>query len=293
MTHVAAAPLSGIIPASQPERRPRTLLESAAAWALAGVSAVILIVAIGFLITGGRFFVVETPSMGTAAPVGSLVIDRPVDVTTRHVGDVVTYREPTNPTVTYTHRITQMNRDGSFHTRGDINGATDPWALTQHDVVGAPVLLVPYLGWVCKAAPILAIGGLLVWALTSTFTNPITRRSLRIAGACLTVSYAAFVLKALVNVVMITNTVTAGAVHATVVSTGILPTLVQAHGGDSVRLLDGQVGALTITKLTHNGIYQLVATTDLSWVGWLIVGLVCALPLLWCLKIGHLKTVQP
>ncbi|WP_295836757.1 signal peptidase I [uncultured Microbacterium sp.] len=273
--------------ATPADGRDHSPLEAVAAWCVAVGSALALVVALGILLTGGRFFVVETPSMGQAASVGTLVVVRPVDIGTLRVGDVVTFREPTNPAVVYTHRVVRFEPDGSFRTRGDINGAIDPWPLRPDDVIGAPVALIPVLGWICKAAPILLVGGLLVWLLTDRFRDPVTRRSLRIAGSCLVVSYAAFVLRALVDVVMIGNAVDGGSVHATVVSTGILPTRVHAQGGDSVRLLDGQVGELHIPQVAGDGIYRLTATTDLSWWGWVLVGVICLVPLVWCLRIGR------
>lgn len=287
MAHLTAPPFHPTDFATPADGRGRSALEAVAAWCVAVGSALALVLALGILLTGGRFFVVETPSMGEAAPVGTLVVVRPVDIGTLHAGDIVTFREPSNPAVTYTHRLVRVEPDGSLRTRGDINGAIDPWPLRQDDVIGAPVALIPILGWICKAALILLVGGLLVWVLTDRFRDPVTRRSLRVAGSCLVVSYAAFVLKALVNVVMIGNVVARGSVHATVVSTGILPTRVQAQGGDGVRLLDGQVGELHIPQVAGDGIYRLTATTDLSPWGWVLVGLICLVPLVWCLRIGH------
>ncbi|WIB36250.1 hypothetical protein [Curtobacterium sp. MCJR17_043] len=205
MSQTSAIPLSGTLP--RPLLRGRTFSrsESVLAWSVAVVAAVLLTAAMLFLTNGGRWFVVETPSMGETAPVGTLVLDMPVQASSLRVGDIVSYSVAANPDVVYTHRIIEIDPDGGIRARGDVNGAADPWTLTQDDLVGAPVLLVPHLGWLFKAAPVLLVGTLLIWGLTSAFTDRVTRSSLRIAGGSLTVSYAAFLLKPFVNVTTISN----------------------------------------------------------------------------------------
>ncbi|MEJ2869474.1 hypothetical protein WCD74_16980 [Actinomycetospora sp. OC33-EN08] len=115
--------------------------------------------------TGGRWQVVATPSMGTAAPVGTLVLTRPARSV--EVGDVVTYRPPVaNHPLTVTHRVVSLAPDGSFRTRGDINGAEDPWTVGPADLVGEAAVVAPGLGWLLKALPLLASGSLLLWWVT-------------------------------------------------------------------------------------------------------------------------------
>lgn len=289
MSQTTAIPLSGVLDRGRTATRRETLI----AWTVAVVSALLLAAAVLFLSSGGRWFVVETPSMGQAAPVGTLVLDLPVEISTLHVGDVVSYETAANPGVVYTHRIIGIDADGGLHTRGDVNGATDPWTLTQENVVGAPVLLVPHLGWLFRAAPILLIGTLVIWTLTSVFTERVTRTCLRIAGSALTVSYAAFVLKPFVNVTTITNTATPSGVQATVVSSGIFPVRVDAHGGNTVHLVDGQVGRVVIDHLTRNGQYQLTSNIDLDPAGWALLIALCLVPLVACLAVGRVETVRP
>ena len=292
MSQTAAIPLSGTLDRPLLGAPTATRFETVLAWSVALVAAVLLTAAVLFLSAGGRWFVVETPSMGEAAPVGTLVLDLPVDVATLHVGDIVSFETAANRGVVYTHRITAVDADGGLHTRGDINGATDPWTLTQDDVIGTPALLVPHLGWLFRAAPLLLIGTLVIWTLTSVFTDRVTRGSLRIAGSALTVAYAAFVLRPFVNVTTITNTATPHSVTATVVSSGIFPVRVDAHGGTSVHLVDGQVGRVHIDQLTANGHYQLHSTIDLGPAGWALLIAACLVPLVLCLSIGRVQTVQ-
>jgi hypothetical protein len=292
MSQTSAIPLSGTLP--RPLLRGRTFSrsESVLAWSVAVIAALLLTAAVLFLTNGGRWFVVETPSMGEAAPVGTLVLDMPVQASSLRVGDIVSYSVTANPDVVYTHRIVEIDPDGGIRARGDVNGAVDPWTLTQDDLVGAPVLLVPHLGWLFRAAPVLLVGTLLIWGLTSAFTDQVTRSSLRIAGGSLTVSYAAFLLKPFVNVSTISNSTSPGSVEATVVSSGIFPVRVDAVGGNGVHLVDGEVGTVTITELNRHGHYQLMSSIDLDPIGWALLVAACLVPLVLCLAVGRVHTVR-
>jgi hypothetical protein len=281
MSLTSAIPLSGTLPRPLLGGRAVSRSETVLAWSVAAIAALLLTAAALFLSNGGRWFVVETPSMGEAAPVGTLVLDMPVQASSLEIGDI-----------TYTHRVVAIDADGGIHARGDVNGAVDPWTLTQENLVGSPILLVPHLGWLFRAAPILLVGTLLIWALTSVFTDRITRSSLRIAGGSLTVAYAAFVLKPFVNVTTISNTSAKGSVEATVVSSGMFPVRIDAVGGNTVHLVDGQVGRVTIHELTHNGHYQLMSNIDLDPMGWAALIAACLIPLLLCLAVGRVETVR-
>ncbi|WIE75637.1 S26 family signal peptidase [Curtobacterium sp. MCSS17_007] len=291
MSQTTAIPLSGTLDRPFLRGRAVSRSETVLAWSVAAIAAVLLAAAVLFLSAGGRWFVVETPSMGEAAPVGTLVLDLPVDVATLRVGDIVSFETDANPGVVYTHRIIAIDAEG-LHTRGDINGATDPWTLTQHEVIGTPALLVPHLGWLFRAAPILLGGTLLIWTLTSAFTDRVTRTCLRIAGGALTTAYAAFVLKPFVNVTTITNTSSPHGVEATIVSSGIFPVRVDAHGGTTVHLVDGEVGRVVVHELTENGHYQLTSNIDLDPVGWAALIAVCLVPLVLCLAVGRVEPVR-
>ncbi|MBT1673847.1 hypothetical protein KK106_13425, partial [Curtobacterium flaccumfaciens pv. flaccumfaciens] len=144
-----------------------------------------------------------------------------------------------------------------------------------------------------RAAPILLIGTLIILTLTSAFTDRVTRTCLRIAGSALTVAYAAFVFKPFVNVTTITNTSSPTGVEATVISSGIFPVRVDAHGGNSVHLVDGEMGKVVIHELTKNGHYQLMSNIDLDPLGWVALFAVCLVPLVACLAVGRVEAVRP
>lgn len=247
--------------------------------------AVVLLAAFAFFLSGGRWFIVQTPSMGQAAPVGTLILTTPTNGDVA-VGDIITFRPPTSPAEVYTHRIIAIGPEGAITTRGDINGATDPWQLQASDIIGGATVVLPGAGWFVKAVPIITIGSLLVWLLTSLFRGATTRSALRVAGVSLVFATAAFVLRPLIGIVVLSTTVDTAGADATVVSTGLLPIRVEAVGGNHADLSAGQVGTLTVPSLVDSSQYHLASALNLSLVGWIILAAVCAIPLLWTLIVG-------
>ncbi|MCB4209030.1 hypothetical protein H9I38_09600, partial [Arthrobacter sp. UM1] len=60
---------------------------------------------------GLRAFIMETPSMGTAAPVGSLVLTAPAQVADLKKNDIVSFSQA-GATETHTHRVIAAGKDG-------------------------------------------------------------------------------------------------------------------------------------------------------------------------------------
>lgn len=269
------------IPRQAPLPRPlRVLLIIAAA-----VLAAVLLGALVFFLTGGRWFVVQTPSMGQTAPVGTLILTTPTNNQVT-VGDIITFRPPTSPSEIYTHRIIAKTSDGAISTRGDINGATDPWQLHPADIIGRAAVILPAAGWYVKAVPILTIGILLVWLVSTLFRSVATRSALRVAGNSLVVATAAYILRPLIGIVVLSTTADSTGANATVVSTGILPIRVQAVGGNYTDLASGQVGTLTVPSLVDTSQYHISSALNLPVTGWIILAAVCAIPLLWTMIVG-------
>ncbi|MFC5064466.1 LamG-like jellyroll fold domain-containing protein [Actinomycetospora atypica] len=203
-----------------------------------------LVAAVAWYGTGGRGQIVATPSMGTAAPVGTLVLTRPAAGV--GIGDVVTYRPPVaNHPLTVTHRVVAVAPDGSFRTRGDINGAEDPWTVRPADLVGRAVFVGPGLGWLVKALPLLVSGVLLLWWVTRLWVPRRWGVPLRVLGFSGLIAAATTVLRPFVGVVTLATTTDGAGSHVTLVSTGLLPIRVTAATGGHLDLVDGQVGVLT------------------------------------------------
>ncbi|WP_370544595.1 signal peptidase I [Frondihabitans sp. VKM Ac-2883] len=264
----------------------RSVLVTVLSALVAVVATTLVAAALLFHLHGGSWFIVKTPSMGTAAPVGSLVLTTPTTVADLHVGDVVAFHPPTDTGETYTHRIIKISKAGLLTTRGDINGATDPWQLTNQNLVGKATTILPGIGWLIRGLPIVLLGIVIVFFATSRVRNATRRSAYRISGMSLAVSVAAFVLKPFTGVVVEQVTTTGGHPGATVVSTGLLPIRVQAVHGTHADLLTGQVGHVTVPASAHQAFYSLSTGLHLGFWGWVILIGVCSLPLLWTMTVG-------
>lgn len=265
--------------------RPRGhVAQTIAIWTGATLATALVVLALLFQAHGGRWFIVETPSMGTVAPVGTLVLTTPVNATDLRVGDVITFHPPTEPKAVYTHRIVSIT-DRGIATRGDINGATDPWSLGQKDLIGKTTTIVPALGWLIRGLPILLVGTVFILLATRLITNPSRRVSYRILGFSMLASLTVYLLKPFVGLVVLTTTPTAHGATAQVVSTGLLPISVSAKHGTTVDLVAGQVGTVT-AKMADLGHYSLSSGLHLTLPEWILFGAICAIPLLWTFVVG-------
>ncbi len=250
-----------------------------------------------FYANGGRWFVVETPSMGQAAPVGTLVLTQPRSFGDIQAGDVVTFHPPTAPSETYTHRVIGRTLNNArLITKGDANGAIDPWQLSQPDLIGSPTAVLPGVGWLMRGLPALLLGAVALFGITRRF-RPGARRSIaEVLGLSLLVAGIVAVLRPFTGfVVMATSPAPGGGLFATIVSTGLLPIRLQVQGdfplaqqpAQTIDLVDGQVGQLFVPAIAGDGgHYVLGSALSLSPGGWVIFGLICAIPLLWMLLVG-------
>lgn len=246
----------------------------------------VIVGAVGTVAAAGvRLFVIESPSMGETAPVGTLVVGLPVSSGgSLHRGDIVTYRPPESTGSTYTHRIVEVV-PGGYRTRGDINGADDPWVVSPSTIAGRAVALVPGVGWIFRIAPLLACGSAAVWAISHLIRDPLRRSSFRIVGVSVVLSGAFLIYRPFIGYLLLTATAATQGLQATVVSTGLLPVRVQARGGEAVDLVAGAVGRLILPRDDH-GHVGLSVGPDLGPVGWCVLVALCLLPPLWTLLIG-------
>lgn len=282
----ATSPTETATPAPSPRWR------AAAAWLVLILAIAALVWAGVWRLTGGHWERIETPSMGTAAPVGTLLWVEPVPFDSIRVGDFVTFHPPNSPH-TYSHRVHTVNADGTLTTKGDVNGATDPWQLHASDVVGTVTMRWWGIGWLVKAAPLLIIGGLALWLLVRYFTAPRWKPPAVIVGVALVLSLAIYVYRPLVGAEMISFVPAQQGGRATYISTGLLPTRLQAPQDGHVDLSDGQVGTILSTHADAHGRYWVTLTPNITWWWWLVLVLVCFIPALWTLIVGLPGKPQP
>ncbi|MXG90671.1 S26 family signal peptidase [Nocardioides flavescens] len=258
-----------------PRRRsPALVLELAAlAVVLAALASCVL-----FRVTGGHWERVESPSMGTAAPVGTLLWVRPATVEELRVGDVVTFHRPgvvDGPV--YSHRVRALLEDGTFETRGDLSG-DDKWRVDEQDLVGRVVWAWPGAGRLVEATPVLLAGGLLT-AIVVALVRRSGKLPLAVVGAALTLTAAMVVHQPLTAVEQLgpAAPASAGAVPSVrLVSTGLLPVrLASAVGGD-VELGPGQAGV--VAPVVEAGRLQLDLRPAVPpWV-WVLIVVACLAP---------------
>lgn len=230
---------------------------------VASATAVVLVAAAAVgLLTGMRWFVVETPSMGTAAPVGALVVTAPAPARLER-GEIIAFLPPGNPHV-YTHRVLAVAQDGAVRTKGDINGAPDPWTVERTAVLGRAIAVLPGLGYVVRGLPGLVAGGVLLWAGTLLIRRRDQRAAARVIGLHLVATVVVLWLRPFVRVVLIGTESAASGVHASMVSTGLLPVrLVDPAGAVLARLTTGHPEVVPLPTSTEAA-SRVLAVPDLG-----------------------------
>jgi signal peptidase len=99
--------------------------------------------------THGVALTVLTGSMTPTIPAGSVVLDRPVDPGTLHVGDIATYQSVPGKAEFVTHRIMAINTKTTpttFVFKGDANRGPDLHAVPAGAIRGKVWFHVPFLG---------------------------------------------------------------------------------------------------------------------------------------------------
>ncbi|MGC4112632.1 MAG: S26 family signal peptidase [Nocardioides sp.] len=225
---------------------------------------------------GGRVERVETPSMGTVAPVGSLLWVAPVDATTLRPGDFISFHPPGDDSRTYSHRVLRTYPDGSLQTQGAIT-APDPWRLQPSDVVGEVVMTWPGIGLLVHSAPLLVAGGCAV-ALTAGRLRREWRALALLVGASVVLAAAITVYRPFTNAEQLAFTPVHDGARATYVSTGLLPVRLTADGGGSVVLADGERGSVTVPGATGQQRFAVHLGPAVPWEFWAVLVGPCFVP---------------
>lgn len=100
---------------------------------------------VGVRIMGFRPYVIETQSMEPDYPVNTLVYVHDIEFDKLAVGDVISYTNQANSTVT--HRITAINKEDRFvQTKGDANEFEDILPAYSENIIGKVYFKIPYIG---------------------------------------------------------------------------------------------------------------------------------------------------
>lgn len=115
---------------------------------LLAVAGLVFLTNINFL-GGYKLLVVKSGSMEPVIKVGAIVVIKPSSVYAKD--DVVTFRDPTNPKESITHRIYEVKKaefTTTYITKGDANNAPDLGEMGKAQVLGKVVFNIPYVGYV-------------------------------------------------------------------------------------------------------------------------------------------------
>lgn len=93
-----------------------------------------------------RMYAVQTGSMEPAIKTGDLIFVK--EEKEYNQGDVITFRSGKGLSErVVTHRIDNVNEDGTYTTKGDANSATDYDKVQKEDIIGKYFLRIPLLGY--------------------------------------------------------------------------------------------------------------------------------------------------
>lgn len=273
------APLPLPLPPQAPARRRTSIVP-----AVLAVSVLVAVfgAALAWHVTGGRWQIISTPSMGTAAPVGSVVLTRPAAGPVV-VGDVLTFRPPAPERARLvTHRVVAVEPGPAgpgLKTRGDINGGADPWVLHAPDLTGRVVLVLPGLGWLVRALPLLIVGIVVLWWATRRWLPWMWAVPVRVLGLSILLAATSLVLRPFVATTTLATTADTDGAHITLVSTGLLPTRITADTGGEVDLVSGQVGLLTTPRPPATQGNLLTSGVHMPWWLWIVMTAFWLLPM--------------
>ena len=112
-------------------------------------------------IFGYSSLMVATGSMSGTIEEGDLIIIK--DTNDYKIGDIVTFFQDGDDIPT-THRIYNIDENGNWKTRGDANNSYDKRSITNDEIIGEVVLVIPYVGtfidWAVEGGGLIYIVGI-------------------------------------------------------------------------------------------------------------------------------------
>lgn len=97
-------------------------------------------------------YAVVSGSMEPTVPIGTLALVSKKSAETLSVGDVVAFPEPNGGERIILHRITEKLTTGAsgsmvqYRTKGDNNPAEDQWLVTESQIRGKMISMIPFIG---------------------------------------------------------------------------------------------------------------------------------------------------
>lgn len=119
---------------------------------LIGLVVLLAVALVGVRLIGLDVYVVLSGSMEPTYHVGSLIYVKDVDYKELKAGDPITFMLNENTVVT--HRIIEVLVDENdpdtirYFTKGDANDMPDGSSVHYKNIIGKPVFMIPYLGYI-------------------------------------------------------------------------------------------------------------------------------------------------
>lgn len=107
---------------------------------------IVIILATAINYYGITLYKVASSSMEPTIKIGSLVLVR--KETSYKVGDIVSYKTLQNNSP-ITHRIINISKNQGryfFHVKGDNNEHQDPYLVSETELIGKVIFMIPFLG---------------------------------------------------------------------------------------------------------------------------------------------------
>lgn len=233
----------------------------------------------GWILSGGGLFWVGSPSMGTVAPVGSLIATQPLAPASRlSVGQVVVFEAGSGRSATYIHRISEALPGGRYLTKGDLNQSPDPWVITRANVTGTPQAIIPAIGWIYKCTSWVFLGAAVLMAV-ALFVEERRRRWILALAPVVILGVPLLRYQPLIGGFVYGSGRKGRLASAAIVDTGILPVRFAPTLGRAVHAAPGQEVTVTGISTKHSSILDIRVTAALPWWGWALVVMVCLVPL--------------
>lgn len=208
--------------------------------------------------------------MGNTAGVGSLVLVK--SVKNYEIQDIITFKQNKK---FYTHRIIEQKSDG-FVTKGDLNGAPDPWIVKEENIVGRAEKILPFVGWIWLMIPWILLGWIVAYLISKTIKKYYWRWYFRIFASSLVLALVVLWFRPWLNFSLI-NFYAEGENLArfNVVNTGIFP----IRANDQI-FYNGDLASVLVEKKPQDKLFFLYPQIALSnW--WILLAiLICLSPLL-------------
>ena len=99
-------------------------------------------------ILGYKSYIIKTNSMEPTIKTNDVVITKMVKKEKIKKGDVITFLQDGE---VITHRITQIDENGEYATKGDNNNIEDTFKINYDNIEGKHIMTIPYLGKIIQA----------------------------------------------------------------------------------------------------------------------------------------------